>query len=192
MDTLKFTIKGVSPLLLHSDRLADPLDKDAKHLKTLTSKMKKTDADHEEIRWLDWRGGLYWDQEMGPYMPGPNIRACIEGSARMNRLGKNISRGVIVPDLMCKIDYKGPKGIKELYEQGFYDTRSVVVARAKLMRTRPCFKDWKITFNLMFSDELTSEEQLIGIIKKAGQCIGLGDYRPDTRGPFGRFELVEK
>ncbi len=191
MNRLDVTIKGKSPLLMHSDRLANPLDPDAKKLKELTSKRKKTDEDHEHIKYEDWKGGLYWDEDIGPYMPGINIKACCVGAAKLNKLGQAVKRGVLVPDLRCKLEYKGPRDIKGLYDSEFYDTRSVVVGQSRLMRTRPFFEKWTLDFTILFSDEILNQGEVKSIIERAGLFIGLGDYRPDKGGPYGTFEITK-
>uniref|UniRef100_UPI001CA48BD8 hypothetical protein n=1 Tax=Vibrio vulnificus TaxID=672 RepID=UPI001CA48BD8 len=54
MQTIKLKLVGQSPLLMHSDRFANPLDEATKQHKVLTSKRKKLDEDHAfffKIRW---------------------------------------------------------------------------------------------------------------------------------------------
>ncbi|CAO3452058.1 hypothetical protein [Azospirillum largimobile] len=47
--SLSFQITGVSPLLMHNGRLADPLDPLVKDIKKLSCKRPKTEADLERI-----------------------------------------------------------------------------------------------------------------------------------------------
>ncbi len=77
MQTLKVKILGTRPLLVHSDVFADPLNKLTKVHKQLTSKRKKTDEDHELIARSEWRGGLYFSEDIGPYLPGINIESAL-------------------------------------------------------------------------------------------------------------------
>jgi hypothetical protein len=60
MAVLKITLRlvGVGPMLMHSSRLADPLDPQSKALSKVTSKRHKTDADHHRIAELEWFGSL--------------------------------------------------------------------------------------------------------------------------------------
>src|SRR5688572_21014856 len=48
-----------SALVLHNERLADPLDSMTRAIGTFTKKRNKTITDHEEIARLEWYGGLY-------------------------------------------------------------------------------------------------------------------------------------
>ena len=49
METLNVRITGTSPLMMHSDKFANPLLPETKAHKALTAKRKKTDEDHEAI-----------------------------------------------------------------------------------------------------------------------------------------------
>ena len=99
MEILNISIKGLSPILLHSDRYANPLDPGAKAHKVLTGKRVKTDEDHAAIAESEWRGGLYFSKGIGVYLPTANIRSCIVEGAKLSKLGKAIQRGTII--LFC-------------------------------------------------------------------------------------------
>jgi hypothetical protein len=45
---LSLTIVGTAPLLMHNGQTADPLNKYAKMLKSVSGKRKKTEADHRK------------------------------------------------------------------------------------------------------------------------------------------------
>ena len=77
MNSVKIKIRGTSPLLMHSDRLSNPLDPLTKEIKTYTGKRKKTDDDFTEIARLEWVGGLYHDEKTGPYLPARNVKAML-------------------------------------------------------------------------------------------------------------------
>ena len=53
---VRLTLTGVEPLLMHSDRLSDPLDPHAMALREVSSKRKKTDDDHREMARLSGAG----------------------------------------------------------------------------------------------------------------------------------------
>jgi hypothetical protein len=59
------------------------------------------------------------------------------------------------------------------------------------MRYRPRFNDWGARFVMHVDDELLSLEMAHQLLSEAGQSIGIGDFRPEKRGPFGRFRVVE-
>lgn len=184
MDTLRFRITGTSPLLMHNSRMADPLDSFVQQIKQLTSKgKKKTDEDHEQIAWLEYQGGIYFDDKIGVYVPSLNIEAAIREAAKLQRCGKDIQRGVQIFE-NAPLVYDGPKTVVKLYKDGFHLKTSVGISASRTMRCRPCFKQWGAEFDVMFNPEvIKSRDELVNYVKTAGDLTGIGDWRPR----YGRF-----
>lgn len=177
-------ITGTTPLLMHNSRLANPLDPVVKSIKKVTSKTKKTDEDHEEIARLEHAGSLYIDEVVGPYIPGGNIERALLDAARVSRQGKTIERGVFIETNINPIAYKGPRTTDGLWaDENFRHMASVKVQRARTMRCRPVFRDWKTSAEGILDPSIIDFEALSDICTTAGQIIGLGDWRPR----FGRF-----
>jgi hypothetical protein len=183
-NTIKIRITGTRPLLMHSDKFADPLNPLTKAHKELTSKRKKTDEDHESIAKSEWLGGLYIDDK-GPYLPGVNIEAAMIGGGKLSKLGTQLKRSVEVMDERCHLVYEGPKSAEALWDAGFYDARSVKIQTARLMRYRPMFAKWSCECEIAFDAETINREQVIKCLEDGGQYCGVGDYRPK----FGRFTV---
>lgn len=185
MRQLKVRIKGRSPLLMHSDRFANPLDKATKAHKELTGKRKKTDADHEAIARSEWMGSLYHNQALGPFIPGQNIDASLQEAAKLQKLGKKFKQAVMVVDDEVPLQYKGPRDPAALFDAGFIDVRGVRVSMAKLMRCRPKFNDWSVEFTIAFNEDVVNVEEVRKALTDAGSLVGLCDYRPR----YGKFEV---
>lgn len=190
MKALKVAITGVSALLMHSDRFANPLDPMAKAHKELTSKRKKTEADHEAIARSEWVGGLYFDTKIGPYLPTMNIRSCLVEGAKFNKLGSKVKKATLVTTDRTQLDYDGPRDIDGLWNHGgFTDCRSVKVGTSRLMRYRPMFPQWSCVVELVFDEQQLDRADLVLAFENAGKLIGLGDFRPACGGAFGRFTV---
>jgi hypothetical protein len=183
MKQLKVRISGISPLLMHSDRFANPLDKATKAHKELTGKRKKTDSDHEAIAKSEWNGSLYHRDDMGPYIPGQNLDATLQEAAKLQKLGKKFKQAVMVVENEVPLIYKGPRDREGLFDAGFFDVRGVKVSMAKLMRCRPKFNEWAAEFTVAFNEEVLNSEEVKKAIHDAGQLVGVCDYRPR----FGKF-----
>ena len=97
VDRMKVKVKGVSPLLIHNGRCANPLDPYAKRMKALTSKRNKTEDDLDAILELQWEASLYWDDNLGLHMPSENLFAAFYKGAKKHKLGNKCS-GVLFPD----------------------------------------------------------------------------------------------
>jgi hypothetical protein len=55
---------------------------------------------------------------------------------------------------------------------------------------RPCFEDWSLAFTLTLDLKEMNEKLLREIVDAAGKKIGLGDFRPDNKGPYGKFVVT--
>ncbi len=195
---LSITIKGVRPLLMHNGRLANPLDAISKLLKNATKKWSKGDEDQAECQRLEFIGGLYFDEKLGPYIPTDNLQALLIEGARKRKLGKQFEALVsVVPPATCreadgyKLDYKGPRTIEELFsspDQEFVFVKQARVNQAKVMRTRPRFPEWSITFGVEVDEEAggPSEAEVTQALTDAGRLVGLGDWAPR----YGKFEVI--
>lgn len=185
MNETEITISGLSPLIQHSGRLADPLDPATQALARLTSKRKKTIDDHKALSKCEWYGGLYLlDGKV--CLPGEVLEAALVEGAKKFKLGKVAKGGVMVSE-SAFLDFKGPKTPDELWDHGGYVKRAAVrVGQARVIRTRPIFPAWGCTFTVTWDPDLVKDErQIIEIAESAGQS-GIGDWRPK----FGRFEVV--
>lgn len=184
---VRLTISGTTSLLMHNARLSDPLDSVTKRLKAVSSKRTKTEDDHEEMSRIEFEGGLYMDPDVGPYIPGVNLHRCLVEGAKLNKLGRAVERGVIVlgSDVL-PLAYLGPRDVDGLYADKTYVSRkSVGVTTSRVMRTRPEFHQWALEADLLVDQGVLDLEQISTIAFKAGQMVGLGDYRPR----FGRFDV---
>lgn len=184
MDIIRFRLTGTAPLAMHNVRLANPLDPVTKKIKVITSKRKKTDDDHAEIFRLEWEGGLYHDPQLGPYVPGQNIDACIKEGARLQKRGKDVERAMQTVEDRIPVQYKGPRGLKdieELYPAYSYIVPVVVVGRT--MRCRPIFPEWALEFSVAFSPDVLNPGDIEHFLNQAGRFIGLCEGRPR----YGKF-----
>jgi len=188
MKTVTFTIKGTTPLLMHSERLANPFDDMTKELKAISSKHKKTEDDLVEMARVEWFGGLYHDKDDGIYLPGYNVFAALVGGGKLHKLGTAIKRAAIVSEDHVPLVYEGPKDPEKLFKDSrFVDMRSVKVGTAKITRCRPIFREWQAKFSVLYDENGIQRSDLDMCMKSAGAMVGVGDYRPR----FGRFEVLE-
>jgi hypothetical protein len=187
METIKVKIIGTRPLLMHADILSDPLNAATKAHKAVTSKRKKTDDDYEFIAKSEWSSGLYFDDDIGPYIPGANIDAALVSGAKLCRLGTQIKRSAECIDERCRLEYEGPRTVIGLWDKGFYDARTVKNpgSSSRIVRYRPVFHRWSLECEIAYDPESIDRDQVVKCLKDAGIYSGIGDYRPK----FGRFDV---
>lgn len=188
MKTIEFTIKSISPMLMHSDRTANPLNEYTKRLKAITGKRKKTDDDHALISEIEFEASCYYNRS-GWHIPSANFEAMLLASAKHFKLGTTIKQALLVPD-DAKFNFADQKmNPSELFKINDYvDQRTVKVGTSKTIRTRPIFHDYTVTFTCWLDTDKMNIEQLEQIVDNAGKYVGLGDYRPR----YGRFEIIAK
>lgn len=199
---IEFTLKGVSPTMIHSGRLANPLDPITKEMKKVSSKRAKTEDDLQLLADLEWLGCFY-ASEPGifevknnrlsltgfgrPNWPGENVERMLMEAARKQKLGKSFAAGV-----MCEgqffLDFgeNGKGSIEKIFGDPKYrDTRGVKVQQSTVMRTRPIFQQWTLPIRVSYLPNIVDAHQIEQAIETAGVMIGLSDYRPK----YGRFTL---
>lgn len=180
--TLKLT--GVTPLIVHSGQLADPLNKFSKAIKQVSSKRKKVDADYEEMARLEFLGGLYL-KESRPCMPSVALEAMMISAAKKVKRGMDFKSGLMIDDSPF-IEYDGPLDPNALWEdERFRIVAGVKVGQARVMRTRPQFQDWSLQFTCSYIDQLLDRRTVEEVAVIAGWQIGLCEWRPK----FGRFKV---
>jgi len=183
-EQLRVRLTGERPLLMHSSRLADPLEPIKADLDRLTKKRDKTLADHEQIARVEWHGGL-WLADSKPCIPSEAIESAFIAAAKTRRKGKHAKAG-----LACigspLLQYDGPSDLTSLWNDKAFRLRFAVnVNDAKVMRTRPRFPDWHVIADIEFLPSLLNPNEVIEIFEIAGMREGLGDWRPK----FGKFSV---
>ena len=56
---------------------------------------------------------------------------------------------------------------------------------------RPLIRKWKCSFNILADAEAYNPNMLEQIIAYAGKNVGIGAWRPQLKGPYGKFNLVK-
>lgn len=175
---VKVTIKGVTPLLMNAFN-------DAEAMENGTSKVQIGDRGSPR----DIAAKKVYRDEFGVVMiPGPNVFACLISAGKFHKVGKSkvttqktslIPAGLTVVELALPLD-------KQTFE---VDSRSVVIPATggRVMCHRPRFDAWELAFTLDVDMEMFDLKFVRALIDDAGKRIGLGDFRPERKGPFGRF-----
>ena len=193
---IKVKLNGISPMMMHNNQSCNPLNPFAKKMKAITSKRKKTDEDFEELSKIEWEASLYFNPEIGPFVPSINVEGMLRDAAKKLKKGTDVKQSVRVFPFEIPLQYKGPRdmdGLKKIAFAGekvngedFLDMRSVKVQQSTIMRTRPRFNKWAVEFEIEADDTIFNEDNIIHILKIAGTKICLSDYRPR----YGAFEFT--
>lgn len=58
------------------------------------------------------------------------------------------------------------------------------------MRARPRFDQWVISGTLGFDERLVDAALVRTCLDEAGMYVGIADFRPQKKGPYGRFTVT--
>lgn len=190
---LQVTIKGIRPLLMHNGRLRNPMDPHTKALKAASGKASrsKSDDDFLEVCKTEFVGSLYNDDKLGPVIPADNLQALLVEGARKRKLGKQFEALVEIPEpnnaIGFKLEYTGTRDPEKMFDDdNFYLMKQAKVGQSSVMRTRPRFKEWEVTFPVEIMEGGPDVKQVEEAIQDAGILVGLGDWTPR----YGRFEVT--
>lgn len=178
------TLTGETPLLMSSGE-ADRESELYREYRALSKTRAKTLEQEAKLRELEWHTRIYFDEEIGPYVPGKNVKELLRSAATKERLGESVRRSLVIPDYRIPLTYEGPRTLDGLWTEGFRYTTMVANAGAgagRVERTRPCFEQWSVTTEIAFDTDELDGDQVARIVRRS-EKYGLGDYRPE----FGAF-----
>lgn len=135
---------------------------------------------------------LYLDLRKKPCIPQPNLLRCLVEGGRFHKIGRAQVTTKTSSLLYACVDIEGVSIPIQHKESWRVDTRPVRIPATggRILAHRPMFDDWKLAFTCVLDVSILGPKLLRTIVDDAGSRIGLGDYRPSTKGPFGRFKVV--
>ena len=116
-----------------------------------------------------------------PFELGAIAYHCLEV---YKKLGKHFQKGFMVNEMMVPLDIGEELTKAEMCaDTRFRDVRPMKVQQARVLRTRPRFNMWNITFTAAYDEKILSFTDVVDSIEYAGQYVGLCDSRPK----YGKF-----
>lgn len=213
MNTFKFELTGVVPLLMHNNNIEerDRLEEMRKRMKGGKKGDDRSPAD-------SWKTYLYFSESSGNIcMPSENLLACLlSGGAKEKFSGKETlkthSQRVGFDSLDYDLHVNGKPISKadidqisgEFLEQadaardlGFrLQVKPCTVGASSHVRVRPMFTNWSISGRFEIHEDdanILNQKSLQALMSTCGRLIGLGDWRPSAPkkpGQYGRFTAV--
>lgn len=134
---------------------------------------------------------LYSDTEGNLYLPSSMLFAAIVDAGKFHKIGRNkvttqksslVPAGLSIDEMITTFDNK----------EWEVDSRSVVIPATggRIMCHRPRLDKWNLSFTLDIDTTMFDPRFVRILIDDAGKKCGLGDYRPNRKGPFGKFVVV--
>lgn len=179
-EIVTFTIVGISPLLQNNPANFIGVTGDAG-----LGAGKKTYNDEEEAKLR-----LYLDGDGAYCHPCESFTKAMVKAVAGKKFGKMFATSAIKGSVFITepfaalLDAKG----KPLASYTI-DRRPVVVGKARVLRCRPTFKEWRVRLALEVDVAILRREDVKDALALAGRIVGIGDYRPEKGGGFGRFKV---
>ncbi len=125
-------------------------------------------------------------------IPQPNIFRCIMDAGKFFKAGRSkvtTQKSSLIPGCLEMHDTYYPIVHEQPWE---VDSRPVRIPATggRILCHRPSFEDWGLDFSMTLDTTILALTMLRDIVDKAGTAIGLGDFRPDCKGPYGRFRVT--
>lgn len=177
---LRVTIEGTSPLIQHqwSEKAKTMMREKGQGKKT----RERTARDPE----AEARDATYLTADGKPGLPLLSLKSAIIMAAHKDiGIEKTLVRkGLFIkaPDASLILPMKCSKPrVRE-------DCVRVGMGAADL-RYRPQFDEWSVDVNVEYDADLLRPTDIINLIDRAGFGVGVGEWRPEKGGEFGRFAV---
>lgn len=169
MKIFHITLVGTRPLLMNRYRFDDK-GEPPKRPRVESRKLDEIVAE-----------SAYIDPEHGCYIPAEWLESMLAETAKGILVRRKSMRPVVMASVHV-LDTINPLG-KSTWDA--IDRRPVRMNHVRVVRMRPRFDSWQVSFRLQVDDRRLSAEQVRMLLEEGGTVNGLGDFRPR----FGQFRI---
>lgn len=185
------TVTGVAPLLQNNPQTVDRFNAYSQAMARINAKKtKRTDDDFHELQDIEVRAKLYFDAELGVYVPATWIAASIAANSfRTVKTSKaDIRAAVFTTAFKLPLNYAGKDKVRtedDIVGNPLFRTKlTLKQGQVRVVKAAPIFRDWSFSFGLEYDDKIIDPQSLQYVIEYAAKYGGYGDFRPT----FGRAE----
>lgn len=183
---LVIKIKGITPLIMNSFHDQAALDSSSGTRSAMIAGDRGSPKEQAEKKLYKGKDGRTI------VIPSPNIFSCIIAAGIFHKAGKSkitTQKSSLIPSCVAIEELTIPLTSDEGWQ---VDTRPVRIPSTggRILAHRPIFNDWELRFHIELDENFMSEKLLRSIVDDAGKRIGLGDFRPSCKGPYGKFVVT--
>jgi hypothetical protein len=175
-------IKGLSPLIMHR------WDEKAKKM-MLDKQMKKTVKKEAKNPQEQYEASIYWIGEGKLGFPADAFKkAMVRGAKQLDLVMTDMRTGFFVHG-----EYSENEDRELIPINGSVSMREDMVrisGGTSDIRYRGQVLNWSATLNISYNAKVVSYDQIVNMIEAAGYGVGVGEWRPQKDGTFGRFQVV--
>lgn len=175
MEKIKVEIEGTSPILFNRFRDTQIEGKSKKR----TGAMQMADVEDKLY--------LY---ENKPHIPAVYLKNCLMEASKQFKItgkGKSTYSKIVASTVDVNPD------MIEL-NAGDYEVFRISavnpMTKGRMMTERPRYNKWKAKFSITLNDEAVPFSVINEILEHGGKYVGIGDWRPEKKGMFGKFMIT--
>jgi len=175
-EKISITIEGTTPILFNRFRDTQ-----------IEGKSKKRTGAMAEF---DIEDKLYQDEKGKTQLPAVYLKNCIVEASKQFKIvgkGKSTYSKLIASTIEINPFYIELKADK--YEV-FRISAVNPMTKGRMMIERPMYKKWNASFEIILNDEAVPTSVINEILEHAGKYVGVGDWRPEKKGMFGKFIIT--
>lgn len=157
------------------------------------AKLEKESHDAYEKR--TWSHRLHTSQDGKGFIPPMGFKKAIERAAAMLRekipgkgsseWGKHFKAGTLVTEgLPLNVTVETVEG-----EWLFLNADGKSGGSKRVWRCMPCVREWSGKLTYFILDDTITKEIFERYVRESGRFIGVGRFRPENGGYYGRFEV---
>lgn len=173
MEQYDVTIEGTTPLLFNRFIEASI----AGETKKRAGAVKKKNVEDK----------LYKTPKGEIYTPSTHLRGALVNAAKQFKI-KGKSRATYSKLVGSAVEIDPDAIIHNNQEWEEFSVSAVIPStRGRVLVVRPKMLEWSLDFKLTFPESDIPKEVMKNIFDYAGQYVGIGDWRPDKKGKYGKF-----
>lgn len=176
LQVIKLTVIGDSPLICHAWSHKAKQQMLDKQMKKATE--KKAAKDPEQ----DYKDSLYPYPGGGFGFPAVGFKSAVVSACRF-------AEGVKMTELRGALHIVGDMVKIQGDPRPREDMVRVGMGTADI-RYRGEFPEWRAQLTIQFNASMISTEQIANLLNIAGFGVGVGEWRPERNGSFGRFHVA--
>lgn len=159
--------------------------------------IKNTGENHDAFEERTWRERLHVDDKGVVYIPPMALKNCLTSAAQFlgetirgkgkSTYTKHFRAGIMCTDPMDL----GVKGADVPGERLFVPSDGKTGGGSRVWKTFPTIQKWRTTVTFYAIDPVLIDEpaKIAEYLAHAGMFIGLGRFRPQNGGFYGRFKV---
>ena len=188
-------VTGINPLLQNNPQMVDRFNPYARKMAQINAKKtRRTDDDYHELQNIEVRAKIYFDKELGIYIPSTWVTSAIAANSfRVAKISKADIRGSLFAcEDRIKLEYDGMQGVKSAEDivgnPTFRTNLTLKQGQVRVVKSAPIFHNWSFETDLEFDDKQIDPDSVTRILEHASRYGGYGDFRPT----FGRANAEVK